>query len=153
MKKENNNGRSMVEMLGVLAIVGVLSATALKGYSKLMAQHKINKTINQMVQIVNNIHVAFASGGEATPYANLNNEMALKLNVFPQEMVVNSNNPFTGIVHLYKGIVRVEAVNGGKSFAVIFEDLPKDVSLVMSTTDWGVEDKSIGLQEISLNGD
>ena len=39
-------GRSMVEMLGVLAIVGVLSAGALKGYSAAMFKHKMNQTID-----------------------------------------------------------------------------------------------------------
>ena len=39
-------GRSMVEMLGVLAIVGILSAGALKGYSDAMFKHKMNQTID-----------------------------------------------------------------------------------------------------------
>ncbi|HCU59011.1 MAG TPA: hypothetical protein DIC64_03420 [Alphaproteobacteria bacterium] len=39
-------GRSMVEMLGVLAIIGVLSAGALAGYSKAMFRHKVNQTID-----------------------------------------------------------------------------------------------------------
>jgi len=43
MKKTNEIGRSMIEMLGVLAIIGVLSAGALKGYNNAMMQHKLNK--------------------------------------------------------------------------------------------------------------
>ena len=46
MKRINENGRSMVEMLGVLAIIGILSAVSLAGYSKAMAKHKVNQTIN-----------------------------------------------------------------------------------------------------------
>lgn len=42
----NEKGRSMVEMLGVLAIIGVLSAGGLAGYSKAMFQHRVNETIN-----------------------------------------------------------------------------------------------------------
>ena len=42
----DNTGRSMVEMLGVLAIIGVLSAGALKGYSAAMFRHKVNQTID-----------------------------------------------------------------------------------------------------------
>ena len=38
-------GRSMVEMLGVLAIIGVLSVGAIAGYSKAMEKWKINKNI------------------------------------------------------------------------------------------------------------
>ena len=40
-------GRSMIEMLGVLAIVGVLSVGGIAGYSKAMEQYKINKTISE----------------------------------------------------------------------------------------------------------
>ena len=40
-------GRSMIEMLGVLAIIGVLSVGGIAGYSKAMEQFKINKTIEQ----------------------------------------------------------------------------------------------------------
>ena len=36
-------GRSMVEMLGVLAIIGVLSVGAISGYSKAMLKYKLNK--------------------------------------------------------------------------------------------------------------
>jgi len=43
--KSSESGRSMVEMLGVLAIIGVLSAGALKGYNEAMFKYKMNKTI------------------------------------------------------------------------------------------------------------
>lgn len=42
------NGRSMVEMLGVLAIIGVLSGGGLAGYNKAMMQHKLNKNAEQI---------------------------------------------------------------------------------------------------------
>mgnify|MGYP002761554302 CR=1 FL=1 len=45
--KQNQFGRSMIEMLGVLAIVGVLSVGGIAGYSKAMEQYKINKIIEQ----------------------------------------------------------------------------------------------------------
>ena len=38
----NQSGRSMVEMLGVLAIIGVLSVGAISGYSKAMMKYKLN---------------------------------------------------------------------------------------------------------------
>ena len=43
-----SSGRSMIEMLGVLAIVGVLSVGGIAGYSKAMEKFKINKTIEQV---------------------------------------------------------------------------------------------------------
>ena len=45
-------GRSMVEMLGVLAIIGVLSVGAISGYSKAMMKYKLNKQLEQMNQLI-----------------------------------------------------------------------------------------------------
>ena len=39
----NESGRSMIEMLGVLAIIGVLSVGGIAGYSKDMNKFKTNK--------------------------------------------------------------------------------------------------------------
>ena len=50
-RHDDMHGRSMVEMLGVLAIVGVLSAGALKGYSDAMFKHKMNQTIDTFQSI------------------------------------------------------------------------------------------------------
>ena len=46
-------GRSMVEMLGVLAIIGVLSVGAISGYSKAMFKYKLNKHAEQMSTVIN----------------------------------------------------------------------------------------------------
>ena len=48
-----NTGRSMVEMLGVLAIIGVLSVGAIAGYSKAMMKYKLNKQSEQLNTIIN----------------------------------------------------------------------------------------------------
>ena len=39
----NENGRSMVEMLGVLAIIGVLSVAGIAGYTVAMRKHRANE--------------------------------------------------------------------------------------------------------------
>lgn len=56
------NGRSMVEMLGVLAIVGILSAGALVGYSKAIYKIKLNKSIEQLMSISLNIQALLKQG-------------------------------------------------------------------------------------------
>ena len=63
VKPDNDSlcaGRSMVEMLGVLAIVGVLSVGAIAGYSKAMMKYKLNKHAEQMNTLINavarNVH-------------------------------------------------------------------------------------------------
>lgn len=51
--KFNELGRSMVEMLGVLAIIGVLSVGAISGYSKAMTKYKLNKQAEAMNSLIN----------------------------------------------------------------------------------------------------
>ena len=52
MSKKSQFGRSMIEMLGVLAIIGVLSVGGIAGYSKAMEKWKINKSISEYNLII-----------------------------------------------------------------------------------------------------
>ena len=45
-------GRSMVEMLGVLAIIGVLSVSGIAGYSKAMTKFKVNKAVEEYNMLI-----------------------------------------------------------------------------------------------------
>ena len=47
MYKEKESGRSMVEMLGVLAIIGVLSTAAMTGYTTAINKHRANQILNE----------------------------------------------------------------------------------------------------------
>ncbi|MBQ9738665.1 MAG: hypothetical protein IJV75_04045 [Alphaproteobacteria bacterium] len=47
--KHYDSGRSMVEMLGTLAIIGVLSVGAIAGYSYGMDKYRANQTINDVM--------------------------------------------------------------------------------------------------------
>ncbi len=91
MKSEN--GRSMVEMLGVLAIIGVLSVGAIAGYSKAMFKYKLNKHAEQMNTLINavarNVHNFNNIGGSTTivPYL-------VKMGEIPTEMVKTNVNNF-----------------------------------------------------------
>ena len=45
-------GRSMIEMLGVLAIIGVLSVGGIAGYSKAMEKFKVNKLVEEYTNLM-----------------------------------------------------------------------------------------------------
>ncbi len=55
MYKNLEKGRSMIEMLGVLAIIGVLSIGGIAGYSKAMEKWKINKTVGEYSMFAANV--------------------------------------------------------------------------------------------------
>ena len=61
---ENGNsvaqrGRSMIEMLGVLAIIGVLSVGGIAGYSKAMMKIKLNRWQNDMTTLIANLEMTY----------------------------------------------------------------------------------------------
>lgn len=51
-REASSTGRSMIEMLGVLAIVGVLSVGGIAGYSKAMEKFKVNKAIDEYSSLI-----------------------------------------------------------------------------------------------------
>ena len=48
--KKSQSGRSMVEMLGVLAIIGVLSVGGIAGYSLSMRRHRANQIVDYVAK-------------------------------------------------------------------------------------------------------
>ena len=62
-RQTNPIGRSMIEMLGVLAIVGVLSIGGIAGYSKAMNMYKINRWSAYYTELLANLQIAFSTTG------------------------------------------------------------------------------------------
>ena len=81
MRKNCDNGRSMVEMLGVLAIIGVLSVGGIAGYSKEMFKYKMNQTLDMISHIVTRITEIY--NGNIGNYIGSREEMK-KLGIFAQ---------------------------------------------------------------------
>ena len=48
LMSKNQNGRSMVEVLGVLAIVGVLSVGGISGYHYAMNKYRANEVLDDV---------------------------------------------------------------------------------------------------------
>ena len=86
-------GRSMVEMLGVLAIIGVLSVGAIAGYSKAMMKYKLNKQTEQIGSILDyiNIHLDEFKRSKTTISDNMI-PLLTKLDVIPKEMIRENQN-------------------------------------------------------------
>ena len=80
---KDETGRSMIEMLGVLAIIGVLSVGGIAGYSKAMTKYRINKTIEQITLIAGNVRAFF---GPQKSYEGLNTTVIKKAKLVPDDM-------------------------------------------------------------------
>lgn len=146
--KNEQSGRSMVEMLGVLAIIGVLSVAGISGYSKAMAKFKITKTTDQISTMVANLRTIYA--GQRN-YKDLVTKTAIDLGSVPSEMLGGAddtiNNAFNGAVTI--GTISVGGV-ANLGFYVKYDRLSQDACSTLATSDWGSGSNS-GLLAISIN--
>ena len=144
MTNLNQNGRSMIEMLGVLAIIGVLSVGGIAGYSKAMLKFKTNKTIDQIAMTVTNIRTLYAQ----QPVYDITDKIAYDMGVADDAMTANAaarsatknvlTNPFGGGIY-------INSVASGKpgdttkkgAFVITFTNLPREACVSIATNDWG----------------
>lgn len=71
--KNLENGRSMVEMLGVLAVIGVLSIGALQGYSYGISKYLANETVNDVSLYAMSASQQVLAGHEELNFSELGN--------------------------------------------------------------------------------
>jgi len=133
VRHDDMQGRSMVEMLGVLAIIGVLSAGGLAGYSKAMFKHKLNTTMEQVTMLVTNIRTAY---GSQRLYTGLNLAKARQLGAVPASIGADGKNPFKGSIVIGTSKARATAADA-TAFLVTYSGLPKEACIALATADFG----------------
>ena len=146
--QQNENGRTMIEMLGVLAIIGVLSVMGIAGYQKAVSKYYINRTIQNITQMVQHTRIVF---GSQKDYSGLGtgDEIAnvmFSADLAPKDMLTLDQNgeyvkPYV-FKNKYKGIVSMRAsdraVEGDNmAFIIRFEQLPKNACIDVATSAWG----------------
>ena len=131
----------MVEMLGVLAIVGVLSVGGIAGYSQAMSKFKVTKAMDQVQTIITNIRTLYAS---QRTYSDLTAKQAQAMGILTEESIDGSDglNPFGG--KIYFG-----TADGGRTFTITYTDLTGEACVKMATADWGA-DQSSGLRGMGV---
>lgn len=151
--KNEQSGRSMVEMLGVLAIIGVLSIGGISGYSKAMAKFRVNKTLDQISMLVMNIRSLYSAN---INYQGLTDKIAIQMGIIPRDMLPSGKTEAdaSSIINAYQGEVRIGAADVGgtnRSFYIIYSGLTRDACVAIATADWGSQAGS-GLQAIQIEG-
>ena len=128
-------GRSMIEMLGVLAIVGVLSVGGIAGYSKAMEKFKINKTIDEISQVISNTRTLYA---QQENYYGLRPDIAINTKIIPDSMSITTTNNNYEILHPFGGEFNVYSPYGHSDrFVIHLDNIPKNVCIELATKDWG----------------
>ena len=147
--KSEQSGRSMVEMLGVLAIIGVLSVGGIAGYSKAMAKFKLSKVMDQVSMTVANVRTLYS--GQPN-YSGLTTTTAIKMGAIGAEMLNGKKTTSaTEAYNAFNGQVFVEAATDGRSFWVTFTGLGKEACVSLGSSDWGSGSGS-GLIGVGVEG-
>ena len=144
-KATNQNGRSMVEMLGVLAIIGVLSTAGIAGYTKAMASYRANKLADQVQTVVAN----YIYYKETTKGGNeLYNQQVINNVLLPPEMLDEDGNCF----HALHGRCQISQESGGSDeFIIRFGDLDKDTCIHLLTLPYNGYTKLMTVNQVGEN--
>ena len=146
--QNNQSGRSMIEMLGVLAIIGVLSVGSMAGFSKLMTQYRINTTMQQIQMISSKLSAMGTAGGS---YKGLSANTAYRLNALPAEMVDVSSGSVV-LSNAYGGAVLIEpaSITSGEcgsdcdnqAYTITYRGLPKEACITLGAGSWNTSRNS-----------
>lgn len=143
-RAENQFGRSMIEMLGVLAIIGVLSVGGIFAFYQAKNKAKSNVLVAGITHTINNVKTLFLNQEH---FEDLTTDEAYELGIFPDEF----KREMDKMVHSYGGEVRIRAKNtsdGQTYFAVSINGIPRDVAMTIATQDWA---QSGDLVSVNLN--
>ncbi len=158
MTKSVQSGRSMIEMLGVLAIIGVLSVGGIAGYSKAIMKYKTNKTIEQITLLMTNIRTFFAPQRN---YIGVHDKAILtKAKIAPEEMwttFVDEGGSWEGIENAFGGEIII--YSDGKTSTGTTEDAvgilltgtPQEACIEIATMDWRAN-SGTSLVNVTING-
>ena len=151
LKHTQNTGRSMIEMLGVLTIIGVLSAGGILGYSKAMRRHRLNVSISEIAVMATNARSFY---GNADNYENFNASTAIRYNIATERMIgVNSTlvNPYKGRITITLDKANQDGADN-TAFIITYRDLPVEACVGLARTDWGYSGQ-YGLISVSVGND
>ena len=119
--KKAQSGRSMIEMLGVLAIVGVLSAGGIAGYSMAMQSYKTTSLIEKINLIAQRARTTYKGVYTGVTQDTLVNAGKISTNDYA--------NPFGGNITV--------AASGSAAFTVTAGNVPAEACVDLVTSDWG----------------
>ena len=129
-------GRSMIEMLGVLAIIGVLSVGGIAGYSKAMITFTTNTLLQQISTIISNTKILCA---QQKDYSGIYDKQAIQIGIIPEELISSDGetlvDSFGDQLFFVPYGTEDKAMEG---FSIMSSMSTKEKCLAMSNADWNV---------------
>ena len=143
----NQSGRSMIEMLGVLAIIGVLTVGGLSIVGKARRQQEITQTVSEISQLIESARKISCQYDEG--YKNYVNFLALS-EAYPSQLEYKTNDGCSEadacfvlssdmVVHMPfdKGNSKASDEKIHPHFAVAVSNMDDDTCMNLAAESWG----------------
>ncbi|MBR1825629.1 MAG: hypothetical protein IJ770_03485 [Alphaproteobacteria bacterium] len=143
MQKINQNGRSMVEMLGVLAIIGVLSVGSFGIVGKARQQYMISQALSEISNLIASARKMSCEYDDG--YGSYTN-MLYQSREYPDGVqglgdAKDTDTIITGSeeaeAFLISSDIVVQITDKKDTFSVAVTNIPEDACVALASADWG----------------
>lgn len=141
MYKNNELGRTMIEILLVISLLGILSISLVGAINSVYSRYKLSRVGEQIREISKVIHDRYMSQGH---YLNVDVEELIKESIAPKDMVLTKDT----LRHAFGGGVNVTSARN--TFSIRFLSLNYKACTDLALLNWMVNDSSY-LVRLSIN--
>ncbi|MBP5698386.1 MAG: hypothetical protein J6W96_02520 [Alphaproteobacteria bacterium] len=135
--RSNEHGRSMIEMLGVLAIVGVLSVGGIAGYSRAINKYKINTLTYQLSELIISIRTAYF---QQNTFEDISVSTLINSNIAPHNLVSGRDTSSAQLIHAFNGTITIfpslTETHEPKAFEIYINDIDRKACITIASFDW-----------------
>lgn len=145
MKNLSQSGRTMIEVLAVLSLIGILVSSILGMINSMYDKFKSSEILSEIRDLRKGINGRYAATGD---YTDISAKILIDERLAPSQMVNGQR-----LLHAYQGEVKFSPGNtGGKnrSYKISFPVLPYKNCLELATLNWDI-DSTATLVSITIN--
>lgn len=145
MKEKSQSGRTIVEMMMVLFVLGTFTASTMALVSKGMDKYRASLILSQVREVRKAVSSRYAALGV---YTGLTSEVMIKERLLSANMVTENK-----LYHAFKseiGLSVADSGGTGRSFKITFPGIPLPNCLDLALIDWAT-DSTAALVSIKIN--
>ncbi len=132
VNKSNQSGRTMIEVIGVLAIIGAVASGIAHLISTMHDRFLLSRIVQQARDLQKVVNNRYAADGD---YSEAKNSTLVSERAAPQDMIDGDE-----LRHAYRGDVTVSGTHD--TFKISFEGLSNTVCMELATLNWQIGNDS-----------
>lgn len=134
MLKNNEFGRSMIEMLGVLSIIGVISVGGIGVISSAMQSQRYTQVLSEISQLAEDGRRLVCDYSDDSEYANVAYGVFLyKSGRYPGGLVYD-NGVYSGTLDITYNVATIDTTG---AFSITIGNVPQELCIKILSNDWG----------------